>query len=282
MGNKTVWESEPWVPGESNFSGFSGREEEMRLITAAWMAGENSLPMHPLLTGDPGVGKNRLVYELARQTGRELFILQGHEDLTAEDLACSVRLTSGNTIEYVASALLTAMVRGAICLCDEIGLIKPRVLSHLVSLLDERRYIDSLLLGERVTALPGFRFIAATNSSNMYLLPEYISSRMRPHIALRPPSREEVSATITRQFGHQCKDSDRLLDLFWVLWKNTLPDQEVTHRDVILLFGLASRLSAVQYKGCTPGDPILPTVLTILPEHLEQAFNQLFGSKPLF
>ena len=58
--------------------------------------------------GEPGEGKNRLVYELARQCRRPLFIMQGHEDLTPEDMACSVRFRDDDSrgMEYVASPLL--------------------------------------------------------------------------------------------------------------------------------------------------------------------------------
>ena len=81
--------------------------------------------------------------------------MQGHEDVTAEDLASSVRFRdSGSGMEYVVSPLVTAMERGAICFIDEIGKIRPRALALLVSVLDERRYIDSTLLGTRIKADP--------------------------------------------------------------------------------------------------------------------------------
>ena len=89
--NKTVFPSEPYSPREEYFNRFIGREPELGFITASWIGSDFSLPMSPLLIGDPGMGKNRLIYELTQKTGRQLFIFQGHEDVTSEDLACTVR-----------------------------------------------------------------------------------------------------------------------------------------------------------------------------------------------
>src|ERR1035438_1596531 len=165
INNKSVWLSEPYVPDSLKMPVFVGREREMELIMASWMAASNAVPLAPLLVGPPGVGKNRIIYELARLTNRDLFIFQGHEDISAEDLGCTVRFSdaSASVMDYVISPLVTAMVRGAIFFLDEIGKIRPRALSLLASVLDERRYLDSTLLGERIYADPNFRLIAATN-----------------------------------------------------------------------------------------------------------------------
>ncbi|MCH8196077.1 MAG: AAA family ATPase, partial [Chloroflexi bacterium] len=66
--------------------------------------------------GEPGVGKNRVVYELARRTGKDLYIFQGHEDVTAEDLACAVRFSdyADRKMYYVVSPLVTALLWGGI------------------------------------------------------------------------------------------------------------------------------------------------------------------------
>jgi len=190
IGEKQVFVSQPY---KAPMTELVGRQDEMEMITAAWMAGPGAMPLSPLLLGEPGVGKNRLVYELAHRTGKELFIFQGHEDVTAEDLACAVRFSDdiNRKMDYVVSPLVTAMLVGGICFIDEIAKIRPRALALLVSVLDERRYIDSTLLGERVEAKPGFRFVAATNTADLEgnALPEFLKSRMRPVISVGyPPS----------------------------------------------------------------------------------------------
>ena len=292
---KTVWQSEPFSPRKEYFNRFTGRESELRLITAAWMAGDLSLPMSPLLIGEPGVGKNRLIYELALKTGCQLYIFQGHEDVTSEDLACTVRFSdnSASVMDYMISPLVTAMHNGGICFIDEIGKIRPRALALLVSVLDERRYIDSTLLGERIHAHPAFRFVAATNTSDLNLLPEFIISRMRPRISIGFPPKEEIDDIIRYQCKGTRKEVERLIDLFWMLWMdNGGRIGEIVPRDAIYLFGWASKLSAFENTG---GSHLLAEahnekpfrllnedfVTVIKPEHLEQAFQKLFSDKSL-
>jgi MoxR-like ATPase len=291
IGNKTVFQSEAFSPNPRFFSSFVGRESELRLITAAWIAGNHSLPLSPLLIGEPGVGKNRIIYELAQKTGRQLYLFQGHEDVTAEDLACSVRFSDNNNsvMDYMLSPLVTAMYNGGICFIDEIGKIRPRALALLVSVLDERRYIDSTLLGERIYAHPAFRFVAATNTTDINLLPEFILSRMRPQINLGFPPREEIDNIIQNQCSGLKKEVDRLIDLFWVLCSKNKNIGAVAPRDVIYLFGWAAKLSEFEASG---GSKALAEARTdcpyllqkeqsytgIKPEHLEQAFHKLFNN----
>lgn len=292
---KTVYQSEPFSPRTEYFSRFTGRESELRLITAAWMASDLSLPMSPLLIGEPGVGKNRLIYELALKTGRQLYIFQGHEDVTSEDLACTVRFSdnSSSVMDYMISPLVTAMHNGGICFIDEIGKIRPRALALLVSVLDERRYIDSTLLGERIHAHPGFRFVAATNTADLNLLPEFIISRMRPQISVGFPPKEEIDSIIRDQCKGTRREVERLIDHFWMLWMdNGGQIGAIAPRDAIYLFGWASKLSSFENTG---GSRLLaeahnekPFLLLnedftnlIKPEHLEQAFQKLFSDKTL-
>ena len=246
--------------------------------------------MSPLLIGEPGVGKNRLIYELAQKTGQQLYIFQGHEDVTTEDLACSVRFSdhSNSVMDYMISPLVTAMNTGGICFIDEIGKIRPRALALLVSVLDERRYIDSTLLGERIHAHQGFRFVAATNTTDINLLPEFILSRMRPQINIGYPSREEIDNIIRNQYKGMKKEVDRLIDLFWVLCSEYGGSAgTIAPRDAIYLFGWASKISAFEFSG---GSKALKeagagnlyrlheeqSYTGVKPEHLEQAFHKLF------
>ena len=283
---KTVLASEPYQPHAAALAPFVGRLRELKMVTAAWIGSPTAPPLSPLLLGEPGVGKNRLVYELARRTGLDLYIFQGHEDVTAEDLACAVRFSDqpGRTMDYLASPLVTAMQRGGICFLDEIGKIRPRALALLVSVLDERRYLDSTLLGERVPAHPRFRFIAATNLEEMGVLPEFICSRMRPVIEVGHPPREEIDLLVARQAAG-VPDLKPLLQTFWDLFGGL--KRPPSPRDAIHLFALAASLRDFAATGAAqhladagPGGrlqldpPATGAVLT--PEHVAEAFHQLF------
>src|SRR5262249_42762012 len=152
------------------------------------MGGERA-PQSPLLLGEPGVGKNHLVYAMAHQTGKKLYILQGHDELSTEDLACTVRFSddAARKMDYVASPLVTAMLEGGILFFDEIAKCRPRALAALSPVCDERRTLDSTLLGERISARRGFRFVAATNSADLdgLAFPEFLRKRMQPIIRMR-------------------------------------------------------------------------------------------------
>jgi MoxR-like ATPase len=260
----------------------------MHLITAAWIAGEHSLPLSPLLTGEPGVGKNRIVYEVARRTGKKLYIFQGHEDVTAEDLACAVRFRDdGPGMEYIASPLLTAMAEGGICFIDEIAKIRPRALALLVSVLDERRYIDSTLLGERLPAKQGFRFIAATNTADLSNFPEFLRSRMRPVISVGNADEKEIQAILEAHHPRLQEQIKPLIATFWDKWRGTYGDGEKanpTPRDAINIFNLALSLADAESRGLRTKLAIPPPAELISLDRAEgvstanvrKAFDEIF------
>lgn len=283
---KHVLVSEPYEPEGCFLSSLVGRKKEMRFITAAWMKGKTTPPLSPLLVGAPGVGKNRLIYEIADNAGKELYILQGHEDITAEDMACAIRFSDngGNSMDYILSPLASAMTRGGICMIDEIGKIRPRALALLASVLDERRYIDSTLLGERIYARPGFRFIGATNSGEVSMMPEFIRSRLWPVITLGFPEKKEIKNIIEQQFFWSGTQMDDLIDTFWDLWrKNYGPDKLPAPRDAIHIFSLASNLCDLDESQHNDRDPREIFSRThsssgaqLTSKHLESAFEYLF------
>jgi MoxR-like ATPase len=292
LNNKMVWTSEPYEINYSTMPKFVGRENEMSLIMASWIADSGSLPLSPLLVGDPGVGKNRIIYEISRFTGRKLYIFQGHEDVSSEDLACSVRFSddSSNMMEYVLSPLVCAMLNGDIFFCDEIAKIRPKALALLVSVLDERRYIDSNLLGERVVAAPGFRFIAATNSGEVNMLPDFIRSRVKPVIKIGYPPRTEIEEIIHLKFQNRMDNLTALLERFWFIWNEKSKDGiPPTPRDAIAVFSMASSISGFEsfnmLDDLKSGDkthahllnnPMIQAPVSF--GHLERAICQLYES----
>lgn len=286
---KSVLNSEPYEPESCFLTSLVGRKKEMRFIIAAWMKGRTTPPLSPLLVGAPGVGKNRLIYEIADHAGKELYILQGHEDITAEDMACAIRFSDRgvNSMDYILSPLASAMIRGGICMIDEIGKIRPRALALLASVLDERRYIDSTLLGERIHADSGFRFIGATNTGEVSMLPEFIRSRLWPVITLAFPEKKEIKNIIDMQFAWNDSQVDALMDAFWDLWeKNYGPDKRPTPRDAIHIFSLASNLcdldssSKIKENDNRLGSLLAGTSFSghiqLNVKHLETAFDYLF------
>ncbi|MEQ1758611.1 MAG: AAA family ATPase [Vicinamibacterales bacterium] len=176
-------------------SRFVGRRGLLACCQAAWF-GVDGDALHFRLSGPPGVGKNELVYELARLRQQPLYIIQGHEELMPEDLACTARIADGQRIEYVGSPLLAAMLVGGVCFFDEIGKVPSRALSLLASVLDDRRTISSVLGGFTVQAHPGFRFCAAMNDADAATagLPGFLDERLRPAFTMGYAPAAEVAA----------------------------------------------------------------------------------------
>src|SRR5438132_6751933 len=97
-----------------------GQEELMRQLLAAWLVvNEQDLPMNPRLLGKPGVGKTTLAYAAAREMGRDAYIYQATMDTRPEDLLVTPVISGEGQLRYVASPLVTAMIRGAVCILDE-------------------------------------------------------------------------------------------------------------------------------------------------------------------
>ncbi|MFJ8629593.1 AAA family ATPase [Streptomyces sp. NPDC093568] len=193
---------------------FVGRDEELAMCRIAWgvsLAGEQLLedarpPLNFRLEGAPGMGKNELVYEIARGLDLPLYIIQGHEELTPEDLAVLLtpdpegQLDTGVPLVLRASPLATALYEGALFFFDEINRVPDRALSPLASVLDGRQSIYSAMTGLHIgppndEAKARFRFCCALNpslSNAGHVLPEYIEQRTLPVIEVKPPTFDEL------------------------------------------------------------------------------------------
>lgn len=170
-----------------------GQPELKYQLIAAWMVlDEKDFPLNPRLLGKPGVGKTTLAYSTARELGREVYIFQATMDTRPEDLLITPVVASNQEIKYVASPLVTAMIRGGTIILDEGNRMSEKSWASLAPLLDRRRYIESIVAGIKVKAHPQFRFVATMNDdASTFEIPEYIHSRIQPQIFIDFPEREE-------------------------------------------------------------------------------------------
>src|SRR6202142_1125434 len=170
-----------------------GQDEVMRQLLAAWLVIDSAdLPMNPRLLGKPGVGKTTLAYAAAKRLGREVYILQATVDTRPEDLLVTPVIEGEGRLRYVASPLVSAMLRGGVAILDEGNRMSEKSWASLAPLLDNRRYVESIVAGIKIKAHPQFRLVASMNDdASTFELPEYIHSRLQPQIFIDFPERDE-------------------------------------------------------------------------------------------
>jgi MoxR-like ATPase len=170
-----------------------GQKELIKQVLAAWMVIDNKdVPFNPRLIGKPGVGKTTLGYAAAKQLNREIYLFQATMDTRPEDLIITPVMGADGQVKYAASSLVTAMIRGGVCILDEGNRMSERSWASLAPLLDDRRYVESVIAGLTIPADPNFRFVVTINEdASTYEIPEYIHSRLQPQIFIDFPDRED-------------------------------------------------------------------------------------------
>ncbi len=170
-----------------------GQRDVLEQLLAAWLVIDvNDIPLNPRLIGKPGVGKTTLAYAAAKSLGKQVYIFQCTMDTRPEDLLITPVIDTSGGIRYVASALVTAMLRGEVCILDEANRMSEKSWASLAPLLDARRYIESIVAGLKISAHPEFRICVTMNDdASTFEIPEYIHSRLQPQIYLDFPEADE-------------------------------------------------------------------------------------------
>ena len=217
---------------------------EYRLqLEAAWLRlSDSEPPLNPRLIGDPGLGKTTLVCATARHIGRPLYIFQCTMDTRPEDLLITPVLTADKRIEYRASAVVSAMLKGGVLLLDEGNRMPERSWASLAPMLDGRRYVESALTALKIHAHPDFRMCVTMNDdTSTYELPGYIRSRLKPKIEIVAPP-WPVQEQIVRL---KCPgvDEDLLVRVFEELKRRAKDNRHDSIRDMLSLAEYVQKLS---------------------------------------
>jgi MoxR-like ATPase len=170
-----------------------GQEELLKQLLAAWMViDDRDTPFNPRLIGKPGVGKTTLAYAAARRLSRPVYLFQATMDTRPEDLIITPVIGPDGKIQYAASSLVSAMVNGGVIILDEGNRMSEKSWASLAPLLDDRRYVESIITGLRIPARREFRFVVTMNEdASTFELPEYIHSRLQPQIYVDFPEANE-------------------------------------------------------------------------------------------
>lgn len=170
-----------------------GQQELVTQVLAAWLVIEkDDIPMNPRLVGKPGVGKTTLAYHAGRSINRSVYIFQATMDTRPEDLIVTPVISEGGKIKYMASSVVSAMIKGGVAIIDEGNRMSEKSWASLAPLLDVRRYVESIVAGIKIKAHPDFRFCTTMNDdASTFELPEYIHSRLQPQIHIDFPEKDE-------------------------------------------------------------------------------------------
>jgi MoxR-like ATPase len=220
-----------------------GQEEAMRQLIAAWMIiDQRDIPMNPRLLGKPGVGKTTMAYAAGKRLAHDVYIFQATVDTRPEDLLVTPVIESESKLKYVASPLVTAMIRGGVAILDEGNRMSEKSWASLAPLLDNRRYVESIVAGIKIKAHPNFRLVATMNEdSSTFDLPEYIHSRLQPQILIDFPEREEELAILRENLPFSSDDVLQYVTDF--LQQAHAADESYTVRDGINIARYALKLN---------------------------------------
>jgi MoxR-like ATPase len=188
-----------------------GRDDLITQLHASWLVLDDAdIPLNPRIIGKPGIGKTSLAYAAAKQMKREIYLFQGTVDTRPEDLLVTPVISETGKLRYIASPIVSAMIRGGVCILDEGNRMSEKSWASLAPLLDDRRYVESLIAGVVIHAEDNFRFCATMNEdASTFDLPEYIHSRLQPQIYVDFPERDEELAILAQNLPFA---NDQLLD----------------------------------------------------------------------
>lgn len=218
-----------------------GMQEPLTQLLAAWSDDGIDPPMQPRILGKPGVGKTSLAITAARKMKQDLYITQCTVDTKPEDLIVSPVIADNGKIKYVASPLVSAMIKGGICLLDEGNRMSEKSWASIAPLLDMRRSVYSIVAGVEIKAKPQFRICVTMNEdASTFEVPEYIFSRLQPAINMDFPTREEEFRILRGKLDGP--SDDLIKQVVDILQQSHSRDEDLSVRDGLNIARYAHRL----------------------------------------
>jgi MoxR-like ATPase len=237
-----------------------GQSELVTQVLAAWLIiGEEDLPLSPRLVGKPGVGKTTLAYHAGRSIHKPVYLFQATMDTRPEDLIVTPVISEGGKIKYMASSVVSAMIKGGVAVIDEGNRMSEKSWASLAPLLDNRRYVESVVAGIKIQAHSEFRLCTTMNDdASTFELPEYIHSRLQPQIFIDFPERDEELLILKKNLPFA--DAEVLDYVVQFLQAAHEADERYTVRDGINIARYALKRRAGGHGRVESTDPRKQTV----------------------
>ncbi|MFN3603688.1 MAG: AAA family ATPase [Leptonema sp. (in: bacteria)] len=217
-------------------------------LKAAWLKiHPKDLPLNPRLIGKPGVGKTTLACAVAKELKKPFWIFQATMDTRPEDLLITPVISSEGKIKYVASGIVTAMIKGGIAILDEGNRMGEKSWASLAPLLDHRRYIESIVVGIKIHAHEDFRFVTTMNEdASTFEVPEYIQSRLQPSIYIDFADADEEKEILIANIPYAPEEMINYVVSF--LQRAHLEDEPYSIRDGINITRLMLKIAYQKYN----------------------------------
>jgi len=159
------------------------------------------------------------------------------------------------------------MIRGEVCIIDEGNRMSEKSWASLAPLLDDRRYVESLVSGIQIPAHTGFLFAVTMNDdTSTYEIPEYIHSRLQPQIYLDFPEKDEEKMILKENLPFV--DEEILEYVVGFLQRAHKNDEVYTVRDGINIARYAAKL--VKSEGLSVVDALQEAVSMTLGSEVVQ------------
>jgi MoxR-like ATPase len=133
--------------------------------------------------------------------------------------------------------------------------------ASLAPLLDDRRYVESIITGLTIPADPDFRFVVTINEdASTYEIPEYIHSRLQPQVFIDFPEREDELLILKENLPFA--DEDILNYMVDFLQRAHLADEVYSVRDGINMARYA--LKMIMGIGMDRDEAIYKAIINVL------------------